>query len=189
MGKAIPDTEIYVVNEKGELCKPNEIGELVHRGPTVSLGYWGKPQETEKVVRPNPFNSVYAATGERVCYSGDLVKTDEEGYLYFVGRRDGLIKCSGHRISPSEVEALLYGIGRIREVAVIGVPDEMAGQVIKAYVVPKEKDKFRISDLLEACAQRMPRYMIPREIVVLESFPKSVNGKIDYEGLRRSKGE
>ena len=95
MGKAIPNTEILVVNEKGERCAPGEVGELVHRGPTVSMGYWGQPEFTAKVLRPHPINPAELGDSEKVCYSGDLVKMDEEGFLYFVGRRDNMIKCSG----------------------------------------------------------------------------------------------
>src|SRR5262249_45848679 len=125
MGKAIPNTEILVVNESGELCKPGEVGELVHRGPTESLGYWGHPELTDNVLRLHPFIAPELQSGEKVCYSGDLVKTDEEGFLYFVGRRDTMIKSSGYRISPTEVEEILFQSGLIRHAAVIGVPDTL----------------------------------------------------------------
>jgi acyl-CoA ligase (AMP-forming) (exosortase A-associated) len=138
MGRAIPNTEILVVNEHGQPCKPGEVGELVHRGPTVSLGYWGQPELTNKVLRPHPFVTSELQDGEKVCYSGDLVKTDNEGFLYYVGRRDTMIKSSGYRISPTEVEEALFQSGRIRGAAVIGVPDEILGQHIKAFVVPKD---------------------------------------------------
>ena len=101
MGKAIPNTEILVVNEQGQPCKPGEVGELVHRGPTVSMGYWGQPELTAKVLRPHPFIASELGDSERVCYSGDLVTMDEDGFLYFVGRRDNMIKSSGFRISPT----------------------------------------------------------------------------------------
>ena len=123
MGKAIPDTEILVLNEQGQPCRPGETGELVHRGPTVSLGYWGHPELNARVFRPHPFLPPEQSDFEKVCYSGDLVKMDEEGYLYFVGRRDTLIKSSGFRISPTEVEQILFKCGDVREVAVIGIPD------------------------------------------------------------------
>src|SRR5262249_4073866 len=138
MGKAIPNTEILVLDESGKLCKPGEVGELVHRGPTVSMGYWGQPELTARVLKPHPLLPADVAGGERVCYSGDLVKTDEDGFLYFVGRRDALIKSSGYRISPTEVEEVLFESGKLREAAVIGLPDEVLGQVIKALVVPRE---------------------------------------------------
>src|SRR5271168_577412 len=138
MGKAIPDTEILVVNEAGGLCKPGEIGELVHRGPTVSMGYWDRPEDTARALRPNPLLLPELGDCERVCYSGDLVKTDEEGFLYYVGRRDTMIKSSGFRISPTEVEEVLFRSGDLRQAAAIGIPDESLGQTVKAFVVAKD---------------------------------------------------
>ena len=123
MGKAIPNTEILVVNEQGQPCKPGETGELVHRGPTVSMGYWGQPELTARVLKPLPFLPRELGDSERVCYSGDLVTMDEEGFLYFVGRRDNMLKSSGFRISPNEVEEVLFQSGILREAAVIGIPD------------------------------------------------------------------
>jgi acyl-CoA ligase (AMP-forming) (exosortase A-associated) len=184
MGRAIPDTEIFVVNDKNELCKPGEVGELVHRGPTVSLGYWGKPEATAKVFRPNPFLPPEIQHDEKVCYSGDLVKTDEDGYLYFVGRGDATIKCSGHRVSPTEIEEVLLAHSGVREAAAFGVPDEIAGQVILAVVVPRDGQTLAEEQLIERCAQEMPRYMIPRRIEMLAELPKTPNGKIDYPTLR-----
>src|SRR5205823_9535287 len=110
---------------------------LVHRGPTVSLGYWGKPELTNQVLKPHPFTSAELGDSEKVCYSGDLVKMDEAGFLYFVGRRDTLIKSSGFRISPTEVEEVLFQSGRLQGVAVIGIPDEVLGQSVQAFVVPR----------------------------------------------------
>src|SRR4029077_156589 len=131
MGKAIPDTEILVLNENGQLCKPGEIGELVHRGPTVSMGYWGRPEDTNKALRPNPLLPPELGYCEKVCYSGDLAKMDEDGFLYFMGRRDAMIKSSGFRISPTEVEEALFQSGSLQLAAVIGISDEMLGQSIK----------------------------------------------------------
>ena len=111
MGKAIPDTEILVVNDSGGLCQPGEPGELVHRGPTVSMGYWGEPELTAKMLRPNPFLPPEVIDREKVVYSGDLVKMDEDGFLYFIGRRDTMIKTSGFRVSPTEVEEVLFQSG------------------------------------------------------------------------------
>src|SRR5258705_5867495 len=164
MGRAIPDTEILLVNEEGTLCKPGEVGELVHRGPTVSLGYWGQPELTAKVLRPHPFLPPELASDEKVCYSGDLVTMDEDGFLYFVGRRDTLIKSSGFRISPTEVEEVLFQSGRLREAAVIGVPDEVLGQAIKAFVVAADGQSPTAEELLEFCATKMPSYMVPKAI-------------------------
>ena len=185
MGKAIPNTEIVVVNEQGRPCKPDEVGELVHRGPTVSMGYWGQPELTAKVLRPHPFIPSEIGDSERVCYSGDLVTMDEEGFLYFVGRRDNMIKSSGFRISPTEVEEVLFQSGMLREAAVIGIPHETLGHVIRAYVAPRDGETVNSEILISFCAEKMPRYMVPRTVEVLESLPKTSNGKVDYPALRR----
>ena len=177
MGKAIPGSEILVINDRGELCKPGEIGELVQRGPTVSLGYWERPELTEQMFRPHPFVAAEHRNGEKLCYSGDLVKTDEEGFLYFVGRRDTMIKSSGYRISPTEVEEVLFQSGRLRGAAVIGVPDEVLGQHIKAFVVPKDREERDPENLLAFCAAKMPRYMVPKTVEYLDELPKTSSGK------------
>ena len=188
MGKAIPDTEILVVNENGQLCKPGEVGELVHRGPTVSMGYWGRPEDTSKALRPNPLLPPELGDCERVCYSGDLVKADEEGFLYYVGRRDTMIKSSGFRISPTEVEEVLFQSGQLRQAAVIGIPDDALGQSIKAFVVPRDGKAVNPDDLIAHCADRLPRYMVPKALDVLDELPKTTSGKVDYPALRRREG-
>ncbi len=185
MGKAIPNTEILVVNEKGERCAPGEVGELVHRGPTVSMGYWGQPEITAKVLRPHPFNPPELGDSEKACYSGDLVKMDEEGFLYFIGRRDNMIKCSGYRVSPTEVEEVLFQSGKVREVGVIGIPDPVLGQAIKAYVVPRDGEAIHSEALQAFCGERMPRYMVPKLVEIMVSLPKTASGKVDYPALRR----
>jgi acyl-CoA ligase (AMP-forming) (exosortase A-associated) len=188
MGKAIPDTEILVINEKGERCAPGEIGELVHRGPTVSMGYWNRPEDTARALRPNPLLPAELGDCERVCYSGDLVKMDEEGFLYFLGRRDTMIKSSGYRISPTEVEEALFQTGRIRHAAVIGIPDEVLGQAIKAFVVPKNGETPNVAALQASCAEKLPRYMLPKYFEFLDELPKTSSGKVDYPNLRRREG-
>ena len=188
MGKAIPDTEILVLNERGELCKPGEPGELVHRGPTVSLGYWNRPEDTARVLRPNPLLPPEMGDCEKVCYSGDVVKMDEDGFLYFIGRRDTMIKSSGFRISPTEVEEVLFQTGKLRGAAVIGIPDEVLGQVIKAFVVPRDGEVLNADTLLELCAEKMPRFMLPKSVEVLSDLPKTSSGKVDYPALRKREG-
>jgi acyl-CoA ligase (AMP-forming) (exosortase A-associated) len=188
MGKAIPDTEILVLNDQGKLCKPGEPGELVHRGPTVSLGYWNRPEDTARALRPNPLLPPELGDCERVCYSGDLVKMDEEGFLYFIGRRDTMIKSSGFRISPTEIEEVLFQSGKLRGAAVIGIPDETLGQTIKAFVVPRDGNPFDMETLLAYCAEKMPRYMVPKAIEALSELPKTSSGKVDYPALRRREG-
>jgi acyl-CoA ligase (AMP-forming) (exosortase A-associated) len=188
MGKAIPNTEILVVNEQGQPCHPGEVGELVHRGPTVSMGYWGQPELTARVLRPNPFLSKELGEGDKVCYSGDMVKMDEDGFLYFVGRRDTMIKSSGFRISPTEVEESLYASGQLRGAAVIGVPDEILGQAIKAFVVPREGEAVDPQGLIAFCGGKLPRYMLPKYLEILHELPKTTSGKVDYPALRRKEG-
>jgi acyl-CoA ligase (AMP-forming) (exosortase A-associated) len=188
MGKAIPDTEILVLNEHGKLCKPGEVGELVHRGPTVSMGYWGNREATDLVLKPNPLLPAEVGDVERVCYSGDLVKMDADGFLYYVGRRDAMIKSSGIRISPTEVEEVVFQSGRVRHAAAIGLPDEILGQVIKVLVVAHDGEAVDTTALLAFCEEKMPRHMVPKVIEVLDELPKTSSGKIDYPALRQREG-
>jgi acyl-CoA ligase (AMP-forming) (exosortase A-associated) len=188
MGRAIPDTEILVVTEHGQLCKPGEIGELVHRGPTVSMGYWGNQEATDRVLKPNPIADAKLGDSERVCYSGDLVKMDEEGFLFYVGRRDTMIKCSGFRISPTEVEEVLFKAENVKHAAAIGVPDDVMGQAVKAYVVAKPGTTIDTEALIAHCGQHMPRHMVPKYVEVLAELPKTSSGKIDYPALKKAAG-
>jgi acyl-CoA ligase (AMP-forming) (exosortase A-associated) len=174
MGKAIPECEMLILDESGAVVAPGEVGELVHRGPTVSLGYWRDPEATANKFRPDPLDP--AAT-RPVVYSGDLVRTDDKGYLYFVGRRDQMMKAYGYRISPTEVESLIFQSGWVREVVVKGVADELAGQRTVAYCLPGEG--FSPERLMEFCQREMPSYMIPREIIVCADFPRTGSGKVD----------
>ncbi len=188
MGKAIPDTEILVINDQGKLCKPGEVGELVHRGPTVSMGYWGRPEDTAKCLRPNPLLPREVGDCEKVCYSGDLVRMDEDGFLYYVGRRDTMIKSSGFRISPTEVEEGLFSSGKLCGAAVIGIPDDVLGQTIKAFVIPRDGESIDPEALLAHCGEKLPRYMVPKTIEVVDELPKTSSGKVDYPALRRREG-
>jgi acyl-CoA ligase (AMP-forming) (exosortase A-associated) len=188
MGRAIPDTEILVLNERGERCQPGEVGELVHRGPTVSMGYWGNPEATDRVLKPNPLLPPELGDCEKVCYSGDLVKMDDDGFLYYVGRRDTMIKSSGYRISPTEVEEVLFQTGKIRQAAVIGIPDEVLGQTIKAFIVAKDGAPLDCDAIQDFCVEKMPRHMVPKQFEVLQELPKTSSGKVDYPALRRREG-
>lgn len=186
IGKAIPNTEILVLDENGRQCEIGEIGELVHRGPTVSMGYWGKPDLTAQVLRPNPLALSELGDCERVCYSGDLVKRDEQGFLYFIGRRDAMIKSSGYRISRTEIEEVLCQVEGIQEAAVIGIPDEFLGQAIKAFVVGIDGQQVDTAGITVICREKLPGYMVPRTIEVLSSLPKTPHGKIDYPFLQNT---
>jgi acyl-CoA ligase (AMP-forming) (exosortase A-associated) len=182
MGKAIPETEIYVLNERGQECAAGEVGELVHRGPTVALGYWQDPRATAAVFRP--WSSAAGSDAEHVVYSGDLVKKDEDGYLYFVGRRDQLIKSSGYRVSPEEVEEIILSSGLVQEAGVCGRQDAEGGTMIVAHVVPRHPDAFSSDDLVGYCRREMPPYMVPKAIHAHDALPRTTTGKIDRNALR-----
>jgi acyl-CoA ligase (AMP-forming) (exosortase A-associated) len=182
IGKAIPETTVFVVDEHNQLCRPGEQGILVHEGPTIFLGYWGREAETRAVLRPHPLRP--AGEGRMVCYSGDRVTMDEDGYLYFVGRDDAMIKSAGYRISPTEVESVLLEAATVREAAVIGLPHPVLGHSIKAVVAVRDPAAFDPDDLLAFCAERMPRYMVPAIVEVLDDLPRTPHGKIDYPTLR-----
>ena len=183
MGRAIPETDLYVLDEEGRECAPGQVGELVHRGPTVALGYWEDPEATHAVFRPNPFGPDHS--NERVVYSGDLVKKDEEGYLYFVSRRDQMIKSQGFRVSPEEVEEGIFASGMVSEVAVCGEPDPVSGTIIIAHVVPKDRDAINTRELLSYCQREMPSYMVPRMVHLHDAFPRTTSGKLDRKALKK----
>jgi acyl-CoA ligase (AMP-forming) (exosortase A-associated) len=187
MGKAIPECEIFIVTEDGRRAKPGEPGILVHRGPTVSLGYWNRPEETARVLRQNPFRSRDEG-GDIVCYSGDLAVEDEDGFFSFIGRNDAMIKSSGYRISPSEVEEAIMSTGRFRQVAVIGLPDDFAGQKLHAVAVALEPD-VDVAAVLQAVACMLAAYMVPRDLELVEALPVTPNGKVDYRNLVRERTE
>src|SRR5579885_1624604 len=145
VGKAMPNVEVYIVDEQGRRLGPGEVGELVVRGSNVMKGYWKLPEESERVLKPGPL------PGERVLYSGDLFRMDEEGFLYFVGRRDDIIKTRGERVSPKEVEDVLYRLDGVVEAAVVGVPDEVLGKAIKAVISLRKGVQLTVQDVLAHC--------------------------------------
>jgi acyl-CoA synthetase (AMP-forming)/AMP-acid ligase II len=180
MGKAIPETEINVI-EDGRECAPGEVGELVHRGPTVTLGYWRDPEATARVFRPLPGTG--GEKSEIAVFSGDWVRKDEDGFLYFVGRRDNMIKTQGFRVSPDEIEEMVQESGLVGEVAALGVPDPVAGAAIEVHVVPRERQDFSEAALLGFCRKNMPRHMVPKAVHLHEALPKTATGKIDRKSL------
>ena len=187
IGRAIPECEIFAITKEGTRARPGEPGILVHRGPTVSLGYWKRPEDTARVLRPHPFRPAIEG-GELVCYSGDLVVQDEEGYFSFVGRDDAMIKSSGYRISPTEVEEVVMATGLFRQVAVIGIPDPYAGQVVHAVAV-SAAGQVEVRAALSAVAEKLPAYMVPRDIELVPALPVTGNGKVDYQALVRERGK
>lgn len=168
MGRAIPETELLVLDGDGQPCRDGEPGELVHRGPTVALGYWQDAKATVRVFRPDPDRA-----GERVVYSGDTVRREADGTLYYVGRTDQRLKCFGNRVSPEEVEAAIAPV--VREVVVGGVADEVAGQRVVAHVVLGDTSE---DDVWAHCREVLPRYMQPAQLIVHESFPRTSSGKL-----------
>jgi acyl-CoA ligase (AMP-forming) (exosortase A-associated) len=184
IGKAIPNTEILVIDRRGRECAPDEPGELVHRGPTVAMGYWGNEEATLKAYRPNPLAPPELLDVERVVYSGDTVRRDEEGFLYFIGREDAMIKSQGYRLSPEEVENLLIGSGLVHEACAFGVEDPEVGQLVMAVVSLRDGEhKGAVEDIREHVIKNGPPYMVPKEIFVLDELPKTGSGKIDRKGI------
>jgi len=185
IGKPIPNAEILVIDDSGKRCGPGETGELVHHGPTVSMGYWGHPDLTTKVLRPHPDPLPGHPDDALVCYSGDLVRQDDDGFLYFVGRRDNQIKSAGFRISPNEVEDVLCQVAPLRQAAVIGVPDIVLGQHLVAFAIPQENaGELNAATVLADCTAKMPRHMVPKKIHFVTELPMNPNGKVNYPALR-----
>jgi acyl-CoA synthetase (AMP-forming)/AMP-acid ligase II len=182
IGKAIPNAEILVVRPDGSPCDPDEEGELVHRGALVALGYWNDQERTAARFRPAPGREAGLCTTELAVWSGDLVRRDAEGFLYFVGRGDEMIKTSGYRVSPTEIEEVVYDTGLVRDAVAIGVDDPRLGHQIVLVVSPPDVD----ADALAAELRRqLPLYMVPRQILVRSELPRSPNGKFDRNLLRR----
>ena len=184
IGKAIPGAEVLVVRKDGTLCQPNEPGELVHRGVHVTLGYWNDPEKTAERYRPVPGQPTGLPMPEMAVWSGDTVKMDEEGFLYFIGRRDDMIKTSGYRVSPTEVEEVIYATGLVAEAAAVGLAHPVLGQSVAVAVYMLDQDGSISEKLLAACQRQLPAYMIPDRIAVREEpLPRGPNGKLDRRRL------
>jgi acyl-CoA ligase (AMP-forming) (exosortase A-associated) len=184
IGKAIPDAEILVVRPDGSLCDPGEPGELVHRGALVALGYWEDEAKTAERFKPVPGGRPAWRAPELAVYSGDTVVADEEGFLYFVGRSDEMIKTSGYRVSPTEVEEAAYGTGLVADAVALGVPDERLGDAIALVVTPADGTELEPKALVTALRKELPLYMVPSRVVVRASMPRSPNGKYDRPLVR-----
>lgn len=177
VGIAIPNTEMWIVDDDGHKVAPGTVGQLVIRGATVMRGYWEKPEATAKKLKPGPL------PGEQILYTGDHCKMDEQGYLYFVGRMDDIIKSRGEKVAPKEVEHVLMNIPGVKEAAVIGVPDEILGQAIKAFVVFEEGFTLTDKQLNLECQRQLESIKVPKYIVAVASLPKTDTGKIKKTGL------
>jgi len=171
VGIAIPGTEVWLVDEDDNRLGPNEVGELVIRGGHVMRGYWEAPEATAERFRPGP------VPGEKVCYSGDLLWMDEGGYFHFVARKDDIIKSRGEKVAPKEIENVLYGLPGVVEAAVIGVPDEILGQAIKAIIVT-EGAELTENDVWHHCRANLEEFMIPKYVEFRDALPKTSSGKI-----------
>jgi acyl-CoA synthetase (AMP-forming)/AMP-acid ligase II len=177
VGIAIPNTEVWVVDDEGKRVPPGEVGQLVVRGATVMKGYWEKPDATANKLKPGPL------PGEQVLWTGDFCKMDEEGYVYFVGRMDDIIKSRGEKVAPKEVENVLVNMSGIREAAVIGVPDEILGQAIKAIVVLESGRTLGVKEIQNYCQGKLENFMVPKFIEFVPDLPKTNTGKIKKTGL------
>ncbi|MBN1464147.1 acyl-CoA ligase (AMP-forming), exosortase A system-associated [candidate division KSB1 bacterium] len=185
MGKAIPGEEIVILDENNKPVQPGQIGELVHRGALVAQGYWGDVENTSIRFRPNPMQPADVPLREIVVFSGDYVKIDEQGFLYFIGRKDEMIKYAGNRVSPTEVEEVLYKHPKVKDSMVLGIPDDVYGQSIKAVVAHKDGSLSR-EELISHCKAMLPPYMIPGDVEIWDELPRNSNGKIDRAQIRKT---
>ncbi|PHV13350.1 acyl-CoA ligase (AMP-forming), exosortase A system-associated [Chitinimonas sp. BJB300] len=184
IGKAIPNAEILVLREDGTPCAAHEPGELVHRGALVGMGYWNDPDKTAERYKPLPGREAGLVLQELAVFSGDTVRQDEDGFLYFIGRRDEMIKTSGYRVSPTEVEEILYATKLVGECVAFGVDHPSLGQAIQVIATPNADHSLDTTTLLAECRSRMPAYMVPAGVVVREGpLPRNPNGKIDRKTL------
>jgi long-chain acyl-CoA synthetase len=173
IGKGIPGVRLRVLNEGGAVVRPGEVGEIVAEGANITRGYWQAPRETEEVFRNG------------ALYTGDLARVDEDGFIFIVDRAKDFLKCRGEKVSCRQIEEVLLEFDALVEAAVIGIPDDVLGEAVKAFVVPRNRDADRLSESLSAfCKTRLPPHHLPKEIVVLPSLPKSGAGKVMKSALR-----
>jgi acyl-CoA synthetase (AMP-forming)/AMP-acid ligase II len=178
VGIPIPNTEAWIEDDDGKvITEPGQAGELIVRGAHVMVGYWNRPEETAKCLRPGRYPY------ERELRTGDLFRQDEDGHLYFISRKDDLIKTAGERVGPREVENVLYELEAVKEAAVIGVPDEILGNAIKAFLVLHEDMALTEADVIKLCDKRLEKFMVPKHVVFVPELPKTSTGKIDKRRL------
>ncbi|HDL19910.1 MAG TPA: AMP-dependent synthetase, partial [Nitrospirae bacterium] len=178
VGRGMPNQEVYIVNENAEKIGPGEVGVLVIRGTNVMLGYWEMPDETARCLKPGKLH------GEKLLYTGDLFRMDEDGYLYFVARKDDIIKCKGQKVSPKEIENVLYSLDGVLEAAAIGVPDEILSQAVKVYISLEKGSKLTEKNILRYCSQHLESFMVPKYVEIMPSLPKTSTGKISRQELK-----
>jgi amino acid adenylation domain-containing protein len=180
VGKGMPNVHVSVVDDNGNPVPPGVVGELVVRGSNVMVGYWNRPDETASAIGPGRY------PWERVLYTGDFFTMDEEGYLYFVSRKDDIIKSRGEKVSPREVEGVIHELAGVREAVVVGINDPILGQAVKAFVVPAEGSDLTEKEIIFHCASRLENLMVPREIEFRDALPKTSSGKTKRDVLRKS---
>ncbi len=178
VGIPIPGTEVWIEDETGRRLGPGEVGELVVRGSHVMQGYWNDPEETARRYRPGRYPA------ERLLYTGDLFWMDEDGFLYFVARKDDIIKTRGEKVAPREVEDVLYRLPGVAEAVVIGVPDPILGQAIKAFIICSDGVRLTEQDVLRHCAQYLEDFARPKYVEFRQSLPKTPSGKMDRRALK-----
>ncbi len=178
VGRGMPNEEVWLADESGQRLPNGATGELVIRGSNVMRGYWRKPAETAACLKPGPI------AGEMVLYSGDLFRTDEDGWLYFVSRKDDIIKTRGEKVSPREVENTLYALDGVMEAAVIGTSDPLLGEAVKAFIVLGDGAALTAHDVIRHCSERLETFMVPKHIEFVEKLPRTITGKIHKSGLR-----
>lgn len=183
IGKAIPNAEILVVRADGSACAPDEAGELVHRGALVALGYWNDPDKTAERFRPAPAQEPGIMLPEIAVWSGDTVRHDKDGFLYFIGRKDEMIKTSGYRVSPMEIEEVIYATGLVGEVAAVGVVHTVLGQAVVVVATPAGHEALNTEALMAECKRQLPAFMLPALIETRSTLPRNPNGKIDRKQL------
>lgn len=177
VGKAIPGTETYILGEDGEPVEPGATGILYVRGPHVMMGYWNLPDATEHMLKPGKY------PGERVLCTHDHFRYDADGFLYFMGRSDDIIKSRGEKVSPVEVENALASVPGVREAAVIGVPDDLLGQAVRAYVVLHEGVNYSETQFKREAMSRLEGFMVPRDVLFVDDLPKTATGKVRKKSL------
>jgi acyl-coenzyme A synthetase/AMP-(fatty) acid ligase len=177
VGRAIPGTEVFVLDDEGQPVAPGEPGVLHVRGPHLMTGYWGDPSLTEKRLRSGPH------PGERMLSTNDHFTVDDDGLLYFVGREDDIIKTRGEKVSTVEVENVLHSLPGVRQAAVVGVPDDLLGEAVRAYVVFDEGAALTGDDVLRFARSKLENFMVPREVVVLAELPHTESGKVRKRSL------
>lgn len=179
VGKAIPGTEVFLLSHEGKPVERGTPGILHVRGPHVMAGYWNNKKLTDKMLKSGP------VPGERMLCAQDLFKMDDEGFLYFLGRSDDIIKTRGEKVSPIEVENVIYKIEGIKEVAVLGAPDEVLGESIIAFVSTDYEELFNEKEIRRECMSKLESFMVPQRIILVKEMPKSSNGKIDKLELKK----